>query len=87
VGETGNYDVNSDNVNDLSVTVNRILGGVAELSITKLAAVDTTAETKTVQTEDTKAKPVINYSLIAWIAGGVVALLIVILIIRKAKRA
>ena len=87
VGETGNYDVDSDNVNDISVTVNRIVGGMAELSITKLAVIDTAVETKPIHAEDTKAKPATNYGLIAWIAGGVAALLIVILIIRKVKRA
>ena len=91
VGETGEYDVDGDKADDISVTVNSVTNGVAQLTMMNLLATKVSVlsmpQDEVADASKSATKPSFNYSLIAWIAGGVVALLIAILIIRKTKRA
>jgi photosystem II stability/assembly factor-like uncharacterized protein len=91
IGETGKYDVDGDKTDDVSVTVNDIVNGTATLTLVNLLATKVSVlsmpQDEANDTSDTASKPAMNYALIAWVAGGVIALLITIMIIRKAKRA
>ncbi|HEX7483964.1 MAG TPA: YCF48-related protein [Candidatus Saccharimonadales bacterium] len=91
VGETGKYDVDGDKTDDISVTVNNVTNGVAQLTMVNLLATKVSVlsmpQDEANDTSESAAKPSFNYGLIVWIAGGVIALLIAIMIIRKTKRA
>jgi len=85
IGQTGKYDVNNDGRSDISVTLNSIVDGVANLSFAAIPSAQQTAAKSTPAVTATPSKlGLMPISLIA--TGALVGVGLLVLIVRRLRR-